>query len=95
MLSFECGCCELEIIWEIPVEHTCSNVQSAQVERSTHQLRDEERNAPMNIVLIIPTGVGCEIGGHAGDANPVAKLMGGVLRQRDPASERGELIRCE
>jgi hypothetical protein len=30
----------------------------------------------MNIVLIIPTGIGCEIGGHAGDANPVAKLMG-------------------
>ena len=30
----------------------------------------------MNIVLIIPTGIGCEIGGHAGDANPVTKLMG-------------------
>jgi hypothetical protein len=30
----------------------------------------------MNIVLVIPTGIGCEIGGHAGDANPVAKLMG-------------------
>lgn len=26
-------------------------------------------------VLIIPTGIGCEIGGHAGDANPVAKLI--------------------
>ncbi len=30
----------------------------------------------MNIVLIIPTGIGCEIGGHAGDANPIAKLLG-------------------
>lgn len=30
----------------------------------------------MNIVLIIPTGIGCEIGGHAGDGNPVAKLIG-------------------
>lgn len=30
----------------------------------------------MNIVLIVPTGIGCEIGGHAGDANPVARLMG-------------------
>ncbi len=29
-----------------------------------------------NVVLIIPTGIGCEIGGHAGDANPVAKLLG-------------------
>ena len=26
-------------------------------------------------VMIIPTGIGAEIGGHAGDANPAAKLM--------------------
>ncbi len=32
----------------------------------------------MNVVLIIPTGIGCEIGGHAGDANPVARLLGSV-----------------
>jgi hypothetical protein len=31
-----------------------------------------------NTVLIIPTGIGCEIGGHAGDANTVAKLIGSV-----------------
>ena len=30
----------------------------------------------MNILLIVPTGIGCEIGGHAGDAQPVAKLIG-------------------
>lgn len=29
----------------------------------------------MNIVMIIPTGVGAKIGGNAGDANPVAKLL--------------------
>lgn len=29
----------------------------------------------MNVVLIIPTGLGAEIGGHAGDALPVAKLL--------------------
>lgn len=29
----------------------------------------------MNVVLIIPTGIGADIGGHAGDANPVAKLL--------------------
>lgn len=29
----------------------------------------------MNIVLIVPTGIGALIGGHAGDANPVSKLM--------------------
>lgn len=30
----------------------------------------------MNIVMIVPTGVGAEIGGHNGDANPAAKLLG-------------------
>ena len=30
----------------------------------------------MNIVMIVPTGIGCEIGGHAGDATPAAKLLG-------------------
>lgn len=29
----------------------------------------------MNIVFIIPTGIGAEIGGHAGDGNAVAKLF--------------------
>jgi len=32
----------------------------------------------MNIVFIIPTGVGAEIGGHAGDATPAARLIGSV-----------------
>ncbi len=31
-----------------------------------------------NTVLIIPTGIGAEIGGHAGDGTPVAKLLGSV-----------------
>ena len=26
--------------------------------------------------MIIPTGIGCEIGGHAGDAAPAARLIG-------------------
>lgn len=32
----------------------------------------------MNAVMIIPTGIGCEIGGHAGDATPSAKLLASV-----------------
>jgi len=32
----------------------------------------------MNVVFIIPTGVGAEIGGHAGDATPAARLIGSV-----------------
>lgn len=30
----------------------------------------------MNVVMIIPTGIGCTIGGHSGDATPVARLLG-------------------
>ena len=32
----------------------------------------------MNVVMIIPTGIGCEVGGHAGDATPSAKLLASV-----------------
>ena len=32
----------------------------------------------MNVVHIIPTGIGASIGGHAGDGNPTAKLLGAV-----------------
>lgn len=32
----------------------------------------------MNIVMIVPTGIGAEIGGHAGDATPAAKLLASV-----------------
>ncbi len=32
----------------------------------------------MNVVFIIPTGIGCAIGGHAGDATPAAKMIASV-----------------
>lgn len=32
----------------------------------------------MNVVMIVPTGIGAEIGGHAGDANVVACLLASV-----------------
>lgn len=32
----------------------------------------------MRVVMIVPTGLGCSIGGHAGDANPAAKLLSTV-----------------
>jgi len=32
----------------------------------------------MNTVFIIPTGIGCKIGGHAGDATPAFKLIASV-----------------
>ncbi len=35
----------------------------------------------MKVILIIPTGIRCEIGGHSGDANPVAKLIGSTCNE--------------
>ncbi len=37
--------------------------------------RKLEKTNKFTTVLLIPTGIGAEIGGHAGDANPVAKLF--------------------
>ena len=37
--------------------------------------RPIERTDAFNLVLLVPTGIGAEIGGHAGDAGPVAKLL--------------------
>ena len=42
-----------------------------------HPRLDENASA-FNAVLIVPTGIGAEIGGHAGDATPVARLLASV-----------------
>ncbi|MCF7837516.1 MAG: DUF3326 domain-containing protein [Candidatus Marinimicrobia bacterium] len=38
----------------------------------------------MTVVMIVPTGIGCEIGGHCGDGNAPAHLLGGACA-RQPA----------
>lgn len=38
--------------------------------------RSNENTQQFNSVLMVPTGIGAEIGGHAGDAAPVARLLG-------------------
>lgn len=40
--------------------------------------RKTERADTFNAVLLVPTGIGAEIGGHAGDATPVATLLASV-----------------
>jgi len=40
--------------------------------------RKVENTQRFNAVLVIPTGVGADIGGHAGDATPVAQLLASV-----------------
>lgn len=40
--------------------------------------RPAENTERFNCVLLVPTGIGAEIGGHAGDATPVATLLAAV-----------------
>ncbi len=40
--------------------------------------REVENNREFNAVMIVPTGIGAEIGGHAGDAAPAARLLAGA-----------------
>jgi len=40
--------------------------------------RKLENTSKFNAVLLVPTGIGSEIGGHAGDATPVARLLSSV-----------------
>lgn len=37
-----------------------------------------ENTQRFNVVLLVPTGIGAEIGGHAGDAGPVARMLGEI-----------------
>ena len=38
--------------------------------------RRVENTSSFNAVLLVPTGIGAAVGGHAGDATPVAQLLG-------------------
>ena len=40
--------------------------------------RLREDTSLFNVVMLVPTGIGAEIGGHAGDATPAAALLAGV-----------------
>ena len=40
--------------------------------------RSHETSLDFNVVLIVPTGIGAEIGGHSGDATPAAILLSEV-----------------
>ena len=42
------------------------------------RLRLSENTGQFNAVLLVPTGIGAAIGGHAGDATPVSRLLASV-----------------
>jgi len=65
--------CELGIL-------TDSNALPAgrQISIFDFEKRRIENTDKFNAVMIVPTGIGAELGGHAGDATPVARLLAGV-----------------
>ncbi|HWR54989.1 MAG: DUF3326 domain-containing protein [Bacillota bacterium] len=74
--------CELGIISAINLQEAASKlpaiaklINSAENSLFAHNKRCYENAAQFNAVLLIPTGVGAEIGGHSGDGGAVARLM--------------------
>ena len=55
--------------------------------------RPIENTTAFNCVLLVPTGVGAEIGGHAGDATPVAALLAAACDTLITPPQRGECLR--
>ena len=47
----------------------------------TFRKRKCERRGSFIGVMLVPTGINCEIGGHAGDATPAARLLASVCDQ--------------
>jgi carboxynorspermidine decarboxylase len=63
--------CELGVLEELPETRAAQIPSIFDFRRRTH-----ENTSNFNVVLMIPTGIGCELGGHAGDANALAQLVG-------------------
>jgi len=65
--------------WDIDVGAIANlptdSFQRFDILESTHRPKS---GSGFNVALVIPTGVGSELGGHAGDAGPTAKLMGSL-----------------
>ena len=62
--------CELGIATGLGVAHSKSIFSFSP--------RTTENTDSFNAVLLVPTGIGAEIGGHAGDATPVAALLASI-----------------
>ncbi len=62
--------CELSVLMD-------SNISENQDEKSifTFKKREYENSEKFTAVLLIPTGIGAEIGGHCGDGNVIARLI--------------------
>jgi len=65
--------CEVEA-----VDHASKRKAAREKSIFTYRQRGQARTGAFNAVMLIPTGVDCAIGGHAGDATPAARLLASV-----------------
>jgi hypothetical protein len=65
--------CELGILSEIDDSLSCHRSSIFDYKK-----RSFENVEKFNAVLLIPTGIGAEIGGHSGDGGPVARLLASI-----------------
>ena len=64
---------------EIGVIEQSSDVRRVHAPLFEYRQRKFEKTDKFNAVLIIPTGIGAEIGGHAGDATAVSRMMAEIV----------------
>jgi hypothetical protein len=65
--------CALGVMTDAPADAAAARPSIFQLVK-----RPFENTERFNAVLLVPTGIGAEIGGHAGDATPVARLLATV-----------------
>ena len=64
---------------ELGILAACENADFEEPVSIFHFIhRKVESTEAFNSVMIVPTGIGAEIGGHAGDAAPVVKLLSSI-----------------
>jgi Protein of unknown function (DUF3326) len=56
--------------------HACGDLSPSKALRLV--CREFENTSAFNAALVVPTGIGAEIGGHAGDAGPVVRLLASI-----------------
>jgi hypothetical protein len=65
--------CEIEVVH--PTVHSSTGEQASIFNFRPRRIA---RTNALNAVMLIPTGIDCAIGGHAGDATPAARLLASV-----------------
>ena len=64
--------------WDCETGVICGDVPYSSAPLFDFRKREFEAQEAFNVVMVVPTGVGAEIGGHAGDATPAAIALAQV-----------------